>query len=154
MAQAVGMEKALIEGGSKIASEAIGNIRTVASLREFFMSSSQILELIILRNLSKGQEPHMIERFVAEMDKIECVIRKKIIWRGFVQSVAQAIPFFTSAATFSYGGLMVANDEIHFTSVIKYVATSSNPFSTCIIPNAFLSQNYGSNSNGFNNASS
>lgn len=35
MAETIGVEKKLIEDGSKIATEAIANIRTVASLCEF-----------------------------------------------------------------------------------------------------------------------
>lgn len=61
----------------------------------------------------------MIERFTVEMNKIERVIRKKILWRGLVQSAGQSIPFLAFAAAFFYGGLMVAREEIHFTSVIK-----------------------------------
>lgn len=74
---------------------------------------------IKLHIILEGQEPHMIERFISEMNKIECVIRKKVFWRGIVQSSARAIPLLIAAPTFSYGGYMIAKEEIHFTSIIK-----------------------------------
>lgn len=92
------VEKKSAEMGTKIATEAITNIRTVASLR---------------------QEKHMIMRYVDEMVKVEKTIRKKIIWRGLVNSVAQSIPFFGYAIALYYGGLLVADGEIHFKNVIK-----------------------------------
>lgn len=70
-------------------------------------------------NFCKGREPYMIERFTMEMNNVECVIRKKILWRGLVQSTGQAVPLFAFAIAFYTGGVMVAREEIHFTSIIK-----------------------------------
>lgn len=61
----------------------------------------------------------MIGRYEMEMSSVEKIIRKKIIWRGFVNSVAQSIPFFGYAVALYYGGLLVADGEIHFKNVIK-----------------------------------
>lgn len=61
----------------------------------------------------------MIERFIVEMNKVERVIRKKIVWRGLVQSASYALPFLASAGTWLYGGLMVADEEIDFKNVVK-----------------------------------
>lgn len=63
----------------------------------------------------------MIERYINEMTKVESIIRKKIIWRGTVSSIAQSIPFFGYAVALCYGGFLVANGEIHFKNVIKSV---------------------------------
>lgn len=63
----------------------------------------------------------MIERYVNEMDKVESVIRKKIIWRGLVNSFGQSIPFLGYTIALYYGGLMVADEEMHFKEIIKYV---------------------------------
>lgn len=63
----------------------------------------------------------MIERYVGEISKVESIIRKKIIWRGTVNSTAQSIPFFGYAVALCYGGFLVANGEMHFKNVIKYV---------------------------------
>lgn len=61
----------------------------------------------------------MIIRYVNEMKKVESIIRKKIIWRGLVNSTAQAIPFFAYAVALCYGGFLIAAGEIHFKNVIK-----------------------------------
>lgn len=64
----------------------------------------------------------MIERYVSEMTKVSSIIRKKIIWRGLVNSLAQSIPFFGYAVALCYGGFLIADGEIHFKNVIKYVS--------------------------------
>lgn len=61
----------------------------------------------------------MIARFMAEMNKVESVIKKKIAWRGLVNSTGQSIPFFGYAVALYYGGLLVADEEIHFKNIIK-----------------------------------
>ncbi|XP_055296579.1 multidrug resistance protein homolog 65-like [Sitodiplosis mosellana] len=92
------IEKQSLEISMKIATEAISNIRTVAGLR---------------------QEKFMIDRYVTETRKMFTLIRKKIAWRGFVNSLAQTIPTFANALTLCYGGFLVINGEIHFKNVIK-----------------------------------
>ncbi|XP_055301725.1 multidrug resistance protein homolog 65-like isoform X2 [Sitodiplosis mosellana] len=98
-------EKQSIEVGTKIASEAITNIRTVASLR---------------------QEKYMIERYVAEMKKASSTVRKSIVWRGLVNSTAQSIPYFGYTISLTYGGFLIANGEIEYGNVIKCVLFISN----------------------------
>lgn len=61
----------------------------------------------------------MINRYVIEMDKVESIIRKKLIWRGSINSISQCIPLFGYAAALCYGGYLVAYGEIHFKNVIK-----------------------------------
>lgn len=62
----------------------------------------------------------MIDRYVKEVLKVEQIIRKKMVWRGLVNSTSQSIPFFGYAAALCYGGFLVANGEIHFKNIIKY----------------------------------
>lgn len=66
-----------------------------------------------------GQEKYMIERYTNEMTRVEKLIRKKIVWRGLVNSVAQSIPFLAYAVALCYGGFLIANKEIEFQNVIK-----------------------------------
>lgn len=61
----------------------------------------------------------MIERYTNEMTRVERLIRKKIVWRGLVNSVAQSIPFLAYAVALCYGGYLVAVKEIEFQNVIK-----------------------------------
>lgn len=63
----------------------------------------------------------MIARFAVEMERVEKVARRKIIFRGLVNSFSQAIPFLAYTAALCYGGFMVANDEIHYKYIIRYV---------------------------------
>lgn len=61
----------------------------------------------------------MIDRFTHEMDKVEILARKKAIWRGLINSVSQAIPFLLYAIALSYGGYLVANDELHYKNIVR-----------------------------------
>lgn len=63
----------------------------------------------------------MIARFASEMDRAEKVARRKIIFRGLVNSFSQAIPALAYIAALCYGGFMVANGEIHYKYIIRYV---------------------------------
>lgn len=69
-----------------------------------------------------GQEKHMIDRYIIEMKKVSSLIRKKLIWRGLVNSIAQSVPLFGDTIAICYGAFLVANGEIHFKNVIKCVA--------------------------------
>lgn len=68
-----------------------------------------------------GQEKYMVDRFVAEMTKVESIIRKKIVWRGLVNSMAQSIPFFGYTIALCYGGFLMANEDIELKDFVKCV---------------------------------
>lgn len=91
-------EKQSLEAASKIAVEAITNITTVSSL---------------------GQENHIMDRYMQEIDRAELSLRKRIRWRGIVFSLGQSAPFFAYSLALYYGGLLVANDGLPYESVIK-----------------------------------
>lgn len=61
----------------------------------------------------------MIRRYMTEIDQAHKIVRKKLAWRGFVNSFSQSIPFFAYALALYYGGLLVADRKIHFENVIK-----------------------------------
>lgn len=70
----------------------------------------------------------MIERYVKEMKRVERLIRKKIAWRGLVNSFAQSIPIFIYAYALYYGSYLIAAKELHFKNVIKLVNCEKNDF--------------------------
>lgn len=91
-------EKAAIERATQIATEAISNIRTVASLR---------------------QEEQIIERYSKEIMNVEVAVEKKLYFRGVVFASVQAIPMIASAVAMYYGGVLVAREGLHYEKVIK-----------------------------------
>lgn len=68
----------------------------------------------------------MIARFSEEMQRVEKQSRKKIIFRGLVNSFSQAVPLLAYAVALGYGGYMVANDEIHYKEIVRCVMPSIN----------------------------
>lgn len=91
-------EKQAMEKATKIATEAITNIRTVASL---------------------CQEPHILERHLEESKKVEKQCRQKIRLRGTVYGAGQCIPIAGYGLALCYGGFLVAEGEIHYKNLIK-----------------------------------
>lgn len=63
------------------------------------------------------------------MEHVERLACKKVRFRGLVNSFSQAIPFLAYAIAFYYGGLMVANDEIHYKDLVRYVQNDEMLFS-------------------------
>lgn len=61
----------------------------------------------------------MIERYVDEMSRVETLLKKKTIWRGVTNSVAQAIPLIAYAVALCYGGFLIAWGEMHYKDVLK-----------------------------------
>lgn len=61
----------------------------------------------------------MIVRFVNEMQRAEHLSKKKIMYRGLVNSFSQAIPLLAYAVALTYGGHMVAYGEIHYKHVVR-----------------------------------
>lgn len=126
MAKSAISEKEAIAAGTKIASESIMNIRTVASLRKNmflfhfydFFETSRLIDRFIT---STGQEKQMINRFMVEMERVEKLAFKKIFFRGLVNSFSQAVPFLAYTVALCYGGFMVAYGEIHYKNIVRYV---------------------------------
>lgn len=93
-------EAAGIEAVTKIATESITHIRTVAGL---------------------GQEPYMFQRYCSELEKLEKTLLRKLRLRGFVNSLGQSIPYFGYALSLYYGGMLVATEDVPFQNIIKCV---------------------------------
>lgn len=71
-----------METATKLAVEAISNIRTVASL---------------------GQEAHILERYTVEMEKVEVYCKKKSRLRGVIFGLGQTVPLM-GYGEFNFGG--------------------------------------------------
>lgn len=91
-------EKQAIENATKMAVEAISNIRTVASL---------------------GQEVHILNRYSKEIDKVHEYCKSKSRFRGFVFGLGQTVPLMGYGLSLWYGGYLVANKEMEYQDVIK-----------------------------------
>ncbi|XP_055709003.1 multidrug resistance protein homolog 49-like [Phlebotomus papatasi] len=85
-----------LENASKIAVEAIRNIRTVASF---------------------GQEHHFLQKFNQEIDIAEAELRNRTKYRGLVYSLNSTISFLCYGALFLYIGPLVTSGEIFPTSI-------------------------------------
>lgn len=66
-----------------------------------------------------GQEEASILRFGKEMETVRKISRRKMIWRGLLNSITQMIPTLAYGFAFWYGGYMIANGEIHYKYVIR-----------------------------------
>ncbi|GAB0096239.1 Multidrug resistance protein homolog 65 [Sergentomyia squamirostris] len=91
-------EKKAIEEATKIATEALLNIRTVASLR---------------------QESNMVGRYSKEIQNVERSVKRKLMFRGSVFSIGQSAPMFAYAVALYYGGVLVANEGVSYENLIK-----------------------------------
>lgn len=91
-----------------------------------------------MHNSFIGQESHMIKRFTKEMYNLELVAKKKTIWRGLINSITQVIPFVAYGVALSYGGFMVANEEIHYKDVIRLIHNLKSNL-TCDLHNKKMS---------------
>lgn len=91
-------EKVAMENATKMAVEAISNIRTVASL---------------------GQEPHVLRRYMKEIDSVDDYCQKKSRFRGFVFGLGQTVPLMGYGLSLWYGGTLVAKREMPYENVIK-----------------------------------
>jgi ATP-binding cassette, subfamily B (MDR/TAP), member 1 len=92
-------EKNAIESATKLAVEAISNIRTVASL---------------------GQEVDILKRYINEVDLVHSYCQKKSRFRGFVFGLGQTVPLMGYGLSLWYGGTLVAKREMPYENVIKY----------------------------------
>ncbi|KAL0273201.1 UNVERIFIED_CONTAM: hypothetical protein PYX00_005933 [Menopon gallinae] len=91
-------EKKSIEKATKVATEAIINIKTVASL---------------------GREQSMLDLYDKELLLGEKAMHIKSLMRGFAFALGHAAPCVCYAVSLWYGGILVANDGLHYKDVIK-----------------------------------
>ncbi|XP_055382556.1 multidrug resistance protein homolog 65-like [Condylostylus longicornis] len=94
--------KKILEDASRVATEAIINIRTVAGLR---------------------REKYVIEKFENEMYNVQNILRKKLRFRGLINSFGQTIMFFGYTFALAYGGILVSKREIDFQNILKVSET-------------------------------
>ncbi|PBC34312.1 Multidrug resistance protein [Apis cerana cerana] len=91
-------EKKKMEAATRIAIEAISNIRTVASL---------------------GKEEAFLQRYCSELEHVAEATRIRQRLRGLVFSCGQTTPFFGYALSLYYGGALVATEGLNYQDVIK-----------------------------------
>lgn len=91
-------EKKKMESATRIAVEAISNIRTVASL---------------------NKEERFFDRYCVELDHVAKATRTGSRLRGVVFSCGQTAPFFGYAISLYYGGYLVAREGLSYENVIK-----------------------------------
>lgn len=61
----------------------------------------------------------MINRYVCEMTKAGSTMKNRLLWRGFIFALGQAIPFVSYGITLWYGGLLIADRKIEYKDVLK-----------------------------------
>ncbi|XP_018348574.1 PREDICTED: multidrug resistance protein homolog 49-like isoform X2 [Trachymyrmex septentrionalis] len=91
-------EKKKMESATRVAVEAITNIRTVASL---------------------NKEEVFLKRYCVELDHVARAMRIRNRLRGLVYSCGQTIPMFSYAISLYYGGYLVAREDLSYEKVIK-----------------------------------
>ncbi|KYN10498.1 Multidrug resistance protein like protein 49 [Trachymyrmex cornetzi] len=91
-------EKKKMESATRVAVEAITNIRTVASL---------------------NKEEVFLKRYCIELDHVARAMRIRNRLRGLVYSCGQTIPMFSYAISLYYGGYLVAREGLSYEKVIK-----------------------------------
>ncbi|XP_046633239.1 ATP-dependent translocase ABCB1-like isoform X2 [Daphnia pulicaria] len=92
------LEREALQKSAKVAMEAISNIRTVASL---------------------GKERQFHTIYMESLRGPHKEALKKSWIRGFIFGFASSIPMFAYAVTMYYGGWLVVNECLDFTSVFK-----------------------------------
>ena len=100
MAKTMLEEKKILEEASRVATEAIANVRTVAGLR---------------------REKSVIEQYTEAIIKVEKLLGSKLRYRGLVNSCGQSLMFFGYAFALCYGGVLVSEGSLPFQDIIKYL---------------------------------
>ncbi|XP_055915258.1 multidrug resistance protein homolog 65-like [Eupeodes corollae] len=98
MASSAVHEKRTLEETSRIATEAIANIRTVAGLR---------------------REPQLIEEYNKDVDTYIRLLKKKFRFRGVVNSSGFSIMYFGYAIALTYGGILCSEGKAQYYNIIK-----------------------------------
>ncbi|XP_053452714.1 bile salt export pump isoform X2 [Nycticebus coucang] len=94
-------DKQAMERVGQIASEALGNIRTVAGI---------------------GRERWFIEAFETELEKpFEMAIRKANVY-GLCFGFSQSVVYIANSASYRYGGYLIPNEGLHFSYVFRVIS--------------------------------
>ena len=109
------VEKKALQDASKLAVEAISNIRTVASLRkeEYFVAEYQkvrVMSAMMIRIMMT-----MMQALAAPHRSAH--VRSNV--RGIVFGFAQSVPFFAYGGCMFYGGYLVYTEGIQYKIVFK-----------------------------------
>jgi ATP-binding cassette subfamily B (MDR/TAP) protein 1 len=91
-------EKKAVDEASKVAVQAVGNIRTVAAL---------------------GKERAFVNMYQGHLTESHERILKMAHLRGFIFGFAQSVPYFAYATVMYYGGWLVQNEGLQFDRVFK-----------------------------------
>uniref|UniRef100_A0A1B0DDU0 ABC-type xenobiotic transporter n=1 Tax=Phlebotomus papatasi TaxID=29031 RepID=A0A1B0DDU0_PHLPP len=105
-------EKTAMESASRIAVEAISNIRTVASL---------------------GQEHYILQRFNTEIDLASREAIRSSKFRGLAYSLNMTMNIFTYGLSFLAGGYLIADGSANYVQVITSVSNTTD-ISTVLLP--------------------
>lgn len=98
MATGDAQEKQALERASQIAVEAISNIRTIASL---------------------NQEKLVIKRYTKQTEACFHACRRKHRFRGVLFAFGHTVMVWAYGLVLWYGGMLVAQGELHYKDVIK-----------------------------------
>ncbi|XP_033762430.1 ATP-dependent translocase ABCB1-like isoform X2 [Pecten maximus] len=93
-----GQNKEALEDAGKVATEAIENIRTVASL---------------------SKEPKFLKLYIADLEVPYKAALRKAHLVGLAFSLSQAVLFFAYAAAFYFGAYLIKENEMNFVDVFK-----------------------------------
>lgn len=67
------------------------------------------------------REEDLIKVYNAEVERYRSEIKKKLRYRGLINSLGMSLMFFGYAVTLTYGGYMCADGRIKFENIMKYV---------------------------------
>ena len=112
------VEKKALQDASKLAVEAISNIRTVASLRkeEYFVAEYQKVRIMTVMMIMMMMILMMMMQALAAPHR-SAHVRSNV--RGIVFGFAQSVPFFAYGGCMFYGGYLVYTEGIQYKIVFK-----------------------------------
>ncbi|CAH2096059.1 unnamed protein product [Euphydryas editha] len=103
-----------LENSTKIAVEAVSNIRTVASL---------------------GREYYVAQQYAKQLSPAMKPARRAAHWRGVLNGLSKSVFNFVNAAALTYGGHLIATDGIAYQNIL--IATQALQMASSQAQNAF-----------------
>ncbi|XP_045448212.1 ATP-dependent translocase ABCB1-like [Melitaea cinxia] len=103
-----------LENSTKIAVEAVSNIRTVASL---------------------GRESYIVQQYAEQLSHATLPARRAAHWRGLMNGLSKSIFNFVNVAALTYGGHLIAADGTAYQNIL--IATQALQLASSQAQNAF-----------------